>query len=311
MALSLPGCIGPPGINARIDQAQSIAGHAGLETRTIATGRFNIQSYTRFSQDGEGPVHVYIGGDGRAWSGLHRISSNPTPTDPVALKLAARDPSGRVAFLARPCQFVPLEAEPACAPRAWTSDRYAADVIDAMNQAIDRLLETAGQGKTKRIGLIGFSGGGTVAALLASTRHDVDWLVTIAANLDHALWTDWHGDTPLTGSLNAADVAPKLRNLPQVHFVGGKDRTVPVEVVRSYLNRLGSPNRARLVVLPGHDHQCCWEENWIQLLQDAVGDLSSRWNKPGKLHTISAATLVARSPKPPCDQAWFGERRLA
>ncbi|NIQ12880.1 MAG: alpha/beta hydrolase, partial [Candidatus Dadabacteria bacterium] len=78
---------------------------------------------------------------------------------------------------------------------------------------------------------VGYSGGGTVAALIATRRNDVSSLTTIAANLDHAEWTRLHHISPLTGSLNAVNFIDKIENIDQLHFVGGKDKIVPKEII--------------------------------------------------------------------------------
>lgn len=110
--------------------------------------------------------------------------------------------------------------------------------------------------------LVGFSGGGAVAALAAAQRSDVLALATVAGNLDHVSWTDHHRVTPLHGSLNPADAAGQLTRLPQIHFVGDRDRVVPRLVVESFIQRLGPGHLAQLKIVHGADHICCWDQNW-------------------------------------------------
>jgi pimeloyl-ACP methyl ester carboxylesterase len=115
--------------------------------------------------------------------------------------------------------------------------------------------------------LVGYSGGGAVAALVAARRDDVARLITVAANLDHAAWTTHHRLAPLRGSLNPADLAQRLEVLPQVHLAGAKDRVVPPAIAESYLGRMDDRSRARLVVVEGADHDCCWVAAWPDLLR--------------------------------------------
>src|SRR3546814_2839304 len=65
----------------------------------------------------------------------------------------------------------------------WTSARFSDGVIVSMSDALDRLKEEAG---ASSLDLVGYSGGGGVAVLLAARRRDVVSIVTIAGNLDQA-----------------------------------------------------------------------------------------------------------------------------
>jgi len=48
-------------------------------------------------------------------------------------------------------------------------------------------------------------------------------------------------------------------------LVGGDDDIVPALVARAYLSRLPNNSPARLVVVHGFDHTCCWQRDWKQL----------------------------------------------
>ncbi len=116
------------------------------------------------------------------------------------------------------------------------------------------------------IALFGYSGGGAIAALVAARRDDVGSLVTVAGNLDHVAWTSLHKVSPLHGSLNPAAAATSLRNLPQVHFVGGDDAIVPPSIAESYRARIPESERVAIEVIAGYGHRCCWENDWPDLL---------------------------------------------
>src|SRR5690606_5057486 len=48
---------------------------------------------------------VFIGGDGMVWAnGLPPV--DPTPRDPLVLRMALAHPYGAAAYLARPCQYL-------------------------------------------------------------------------------------------------------------------------------------------------------------------------------------------------------------
>jgi len=165
--------------------------------------------------------------------------------------------------VARPCQYTRGDDRAGCDPRFWASDRYGEKVVQAVNAAIDWAQDAA---RAPRIGLVGYSGGGAVAALVAARRDDVAWLATVAGNLDHATWTRLLDLTPLSGSLNPVDEAARLRLLAQLHLVGGDDETMPAAVAQAYARKLARPDRVHVVIVPGFDHKCCWVRDWPEVL---------------------------------------------
>jgi hypothetical protein len=52
--------------------------------------------------------------------------------------------------------------------------------------------------------------------------------------------------------------------LPQWHFVGGADGNMPASLARGFVAGLGD---ARVVVVEGANHQCCWAERWAELVE--------------------------------------------
>ena len=118
------------------------------------------------------------------------------------------------------------------------------------------------QDNPPRLQLVGYSGGGTVAALVAARRSDIQWLTTVAGNLDHAKWTELHELTPLSQSLNPADFANDLRDIPQLHLLGENDDNITIEVLDSYRKALNGAEDLRFEVVPDYTHKCCWEEVW-------------------------------------------------
>ena len=260
LPLCAAGCVGL--FEGRLDQAQDIARDGGLSRQTVEAGGFRLLGFERPTSGPAGaadPLVVYIEGDGRAWILPWQPARDPTPTDPVALRLAARDPARPLLYLARPCQYVP---SPGCDVALWTRDRLSPAVVAAYQQAIDAAKRRSG---STRVVLVGYSGGGALAALLAERRDDVARLVTVAADLDLGAWVRLHDVDPLSGSLDPADEAPRIATLPQVHFVGAADRVVPESIVAGFLARLPPGAPARLVTMPGFDHACCWARAWPEL----------------------------------------------
>lgn len=208
-----------------------------------------------------GRMVVYIEGDGKGWRSRSRISHDPTPADPIGLQLALRDPSPGLLYLARPCQYVDREDRDGCDPSLWTSARYSARVVEAINHAIT----ASKRSEQDCLTLVGYSGGGVIAALLAVHRSDVDVLVTVAAPLDIKAWVNHHQVSPLTESLNPAESQPSDGATREFHFHGGRDLTVPAAIIRRYRRR-AARERTRFDVVGDFDHRCCWVREWPKLL---------------------------------------------
>jgi pimeloyl-ACP methyl ester carboxylesterase len=257
LAVTLACCSGVRQFH--LQEAKVLAASAGLVPFSLQVGGMTLLGFER-----SGPRHsilsVYIEGDGRAWTNPWQPSTDPTPSDPIGLRLAAADPARPLLYLARPCQFV---VSAGCDRRLWTSARFSSQVVEMYQRLIDDALWRT---NSNRIGLVGYSGGGALAALIAERRHDVAWLVTVAADLDLAEWSRRESVEPLSNSLDPAADADAIEGLPQMHLVGVNDRIVPPEVVRSFVRRLPANTPARTIVVPGFDHSCCWAEAWPRLL---------------------------------------------
>jgi len=202
-------------------------------------------------------LHVYLEGDGTPHPSPTRIATDPTPRQPLMLHLMALDPH-RSVYVGRPCYWG-LQHDPGCSPEVWTLGRYSAAVVDSLAAVIGR---EAATGSPARLVLYGHSGGATLALLAVERGLEADGVVTVGGNLDPDAWAALHGYTRLADSLNPATAlnpaAFELRNLPMRHYVGTNDPTTPVALVRAAAKQIGG----EVVVMPGFDHQCCWERLW-------------------------------------------------
>ncbi|MDZ4374344.1 MAG: hypothetical protein U1C74_23380, partial [Phenylobacterium sp.] len=115
------------------------------------------------------------------------------------------------------------------------------------------------QGGAARVRLVGWSGGGTMAAALAGSRDDVAGLVTFAAPLDVAGWTAAHDLSPLPLADAVRWLAATAPTVPQIHYLGEDDRTVDAAAGLATARRLGVPAD---VVKEAHD--CCWSRRTAQ-----------------------------------------------
>lgn len=259
--LLLTSCISIPDQSERNANARKLASTHGWVETTIRTDDFLLQSYIPAELNPTKTLTIYIEGDGLAWINRSTPSLNPTPVNPLALRLAIKD-SEPSAYLARPCQYVDFSQSPDCSLKYWGSHRFSAEVIRASNQGIEQLKSRF---QAERLVLVGYSGGGAVAALVAAKRSDVVRLVTIAGNLDHEAWTKLHHISPLNGSLNPADAWQGLQKIPQLHLVGGGDTNVPPPIANAFSDRFPHNLRPKVKVIKDFNHACCWVEQWPAL----------------------------------------------
>jgi pimeloyl-ACP methyl ester carboxylesterase len=258
--LLLSACITAPSLETRVGQALALAEKYDWKRLELDSTPYSLQAFVPQQGFSTDTLTIYIEGDGLAWISRRRVSKNPTPSNPIAFELALLDPNPSV-YLARPCQYV-LHTD--CDQDLWTSARFADAVIDSSNNAIDQLKRRFAASKLR---LVGYSGGAAIAALVASRRNDVMQLVTVAGNLDHQAWTERHRITPLYQSLNPADYWHSLTAIPQLHFIGEKDRNIGPFVSEAYLNRFPPDQKPAVHIVRDADHYCCWAQNWPALLQ--------------------------------------------
>lgn len=204
---------------------------------------------------GNEPLHIYLDGDGRPWQTPTRVSVDPTPQNALLLKLMLLDPAPAI-YLGRPCYF--LLDDPQCSPIWWTMQRYSPEVIESINAVIDQKLKP-----NQKIVLIGYSGGGSLAMLVAEKRNDITAVLTLAANLDTERWNSYHHYSQLVGSLNPATQAPLAAKIEQLHLFGGKDNNTPKFLAERALSQQVN---SEVKIYPDFDHQCCWTTIWPDIL---------------------------------------------
>jgi len=248
-ALMSGGCAGrvPPA-------AQTITGD-GFEHRVRVNGELRAAPL----------VHVYLEGDGRPFRTRHHPASDPSPRRALALELMMLDPTPSL-YLGRPC-YDGLAQAPACHTALWTSARYSETVIASMSAALAALRSRYG---FRAVTLIGYSGGGVLASLIAERLPAVNGLVTLAANLDIEAWARLHAYTPLSMSLNPAARAALPPGIAQWHYVGSADRNVPPAQISA---ALAHQPFARLRVLAGVGHVEGWVDAWPGLLLEFGGSI--------------------------------------
>ena len=242
-----------------------------MQSGSLTTNKFTLPVvYNAVFTDLADHVHIYIEGDGRPYERPGKPTSNPTSEQLLALRLMAKDNQPAI-YLNRPCYGM-TELPPNCDVKYWTSHRYSEDVVQSMESALNELKKGF---PSRTFTLIGHSGGGTLAILLASKRKDVRAVISISANVDHLAWSKANHYPVLSGSLNAIDVLPLPSSVKMVNLYGEQDKQVqPVLIINGLSKQKSALNKR----YPTFSHSCCWEQIWPDVLREFGFDESPLTN---------------------------------
>lgn len=235
------------------------------------------------AQEARLPSLVVIESDGADWGAGGLLPPvNPTPHRAAGAEIASalsRDYKGEVIYLARHCQFIGREHpdfDASCRENTlWTNGRFGASVVRDFLHILSTLPREDGAAERNHWILTGFSGGGTLAALIATELAGVRCLVTLAAPLDIEAWVGLHGLSPLDRSLNPADRMHALETLKnKVFWFGERDYRVPLHTAGRLLDV--EPLGIAVKSLDGFAHRA--DSGWIshatQLLQRSCPDFA-------------------------------------
>ena len=231
---------------------------------------------------------VFLEGDGQPWVDQgRRIARDPSPTIPLAFDLFKASPVAR-AYLGRPCYFSHAN-DAGCDPSLWTSARYGEAAVASVAAALETLVQ---DNSSRRVILVGYSGGGTIAYLVAPRIAAVSAVVTIAGNLDIDAWTRAHRFLALSQSDNPATAPALDRRITQIAIVGSRDVNVPQSSLRAFLDR---QQPQEVWIYDNHDHACCWRRDWPSILK-RIGDRLEQ-SQPVAQAGASAAAIVGERPR--------------
>lgn len=253
MFFVLSGCV--PSSYERFENASSQAKGMSLEQGIFRTKIFNINYFVSKKIDNSKELNIFIEGDGFAWVDKYTPSDNPTPINPVALKIALYNFNSNLIYLSRPCQNVFENDFRNCEQKYWTKDRFEDEIIDSIDETIESFKL---KHQNSKINLFGYSGGGVVALLVAKRRDDVAKVVTFASNIDTEFWSSYHGISPLNGD-NPANFCKELNKINQVHYVGKVDNIVPIDIALSYAKKCDNHKNIKIKVIDGFDHSLDWQ----------------------------------------------------
>ena len=240
---------------------------AGLAKSVIQTKIFSLTTYsqsTLLELKSRAILNIYLGGDGTPWITPNYKSIDPTPRKRIALELMLLDQNPSI-YIGRPCYHA-ITIKPACNSKLWTSHRYSEEVIAALLEAINSV-----RNPSQQLNIFGFSGGGSLAMLLAPKlinsegNTSVNAVVTISANLDIQHWAKAHNYSPLSGSLNPIRQVLLDSKIKQFHLLGKLDKNVDA----TYLtNKLDNRPSTTVRVFANFGHHCCWPEIWPQFINN-------------------------------------------
>lgn len=245
-------------MSSNIERANLIAIDGSMTIRQVSTSQFIYTTFLKISKPGA-PLIVFIEGDGFSWITKKQPSDNPTPLNPVGLKLAV-DASkhlqeSNVLYLARPCQFTSFVTDRACKSDFWTHARYSEVVVHSSNEVIDQIVSDH---KLNGIHIIGYSGGAALGALISSRRIDMLSFNSVAGNLDPEALNQFHGVSALQDSLNPIDVAKDIAYLPQMHWVGGQDKIIPTQIAQNWFKNSNQDKGVQIIFIKDATHTEGW-----------------------------------------------------
>ena len=240
--------------------ALSLGNQYSLKEQIYSTKNFNIFSLQTDIKKCKN-IKVYIEGDGLAWITRNRVSKDPTPINPLALNLMNTDSSHCKIYLARPCQYTHSQQ---CDKKYWTNHRFSSFVIQSYNEALNHIKKKY---QNNTFSLIGYSGGASIALLVASKRDDIKDIITVAGNINHSFWTKYHRINSLSGSQNPINYTKQLEKIPQYHLIGSNDTIIPKEIFFSYKDAFNDTDKIEYK-LYDTTHTKGWEKAYIQFLKE-------------------------------------------
>ncbi len=226
IALLLTGCSGIP----RTPD--------GYQMKEVQTEHFSIPVWESTELKKGKTIRFYIEGNG-----------NPTPEDPMALKLAAKDPYINVVALSRPCQY---EQNNLCQNQGiYTRHQYSSDVLKEMQEVVVYYIQKY---QAPDVEFVAYDGGAPIAFYLALQLGRVHQIVTVAGILDTTAYANHNNLKPFVNAFNPIDYANKISTIKQIHFVGGKDRQTTPAMAERFVSKLHNPKSASVKIAPDMGH---------------------------------------------------------
>jgi hypothetical protein len=250
-ALFLFGCSSD---QVRITKAFGLAENNQYRPLVVKTSTFPLQIFYKDYHSKH--AVIYFEGDGLVINKYGEVAINPTPTDPMAIRLASVDSRNLTkVVITRPYHYTKDHIPD---PKYWTTARYSTEVIQATIEAIQFCQQKF---HFETVEFVAYSGGASVALLVAAKFKNLQRIITFAGNLDHSQWTHYHQTQPLSLSLNPLENREKLREIPQIHFLGTEDANTTIDLGLQYKQKLGS-EKICIIPIKGFEHDSNWPDIW-------------------------------------------------
>ena len=219
----------------------------GFVNRQIETEFLTFAVWEKQGIEQGKTLRIYLEGDG-----------NPNPSDKIALYYAQQDNTANVIYVARPCQW---SKDKICQskPQIYREQRFHPDIVREIEEVI---LYLKSKHRAPYVELIGYDGGATIALNLAGQMNGVSRVITIAGILDTNTYTQQNDLPEMLDAQNPTDRLAILAQIPQIHYVGGKDDITPRRSAERFVAKMKQPVSAVVKSVPGVGHT-----NWkgIQL----------------------------------------------
>ena len=241
---------------------QKLAIEGNLESRWLDAGRF--RHFVLWNDVAGNHLRIYVEGDGRPWIRETRVSVDPTPSNPVLLRLM-HNATHPAVYLGRPCYFGSA-TDKGCDKRWWTFDRISQVVIDSMCAAANQVSRQIG---AESVQLIGYSGGGAIVVRMNECTDRLVSISTIAGNLDPEAWAEHHGYSPLTNLASLGPAAFRHIDVTESHWQCRDDHIVPPAVTDNYFAARASAIR---YVVDSCSHSMGWQQYWSRIIDMPQAD---------------------------------------
>lgn len=215
----------------------------GFQMRQAQTEHFTIPVWEKAPLQSNRTIRFYIEGNG-----------NPTPDKPVALMLAAKDNAQNIVVLSRPCQY---SKDKLCEKKdIYGKNQYSPEIINEMEELVTFYIQKY---KAPNIEFVAYDGGAPVAFSLASNIGGVKKIVTIAGILDVDAYVNKNNLPDFEDAQSPIKLANRISQIPQVHFVGGKDEITTPGMAERFVSKLHNPTNAQVKLAPNMGHTG-WEK---------------------------------------------------
>lgn len=246
-----------PTPNQRLQTLEQIAQKNELEKKVYQLNHFELLTLHQKNLQECKKIKIYIEGDGLAWKSRNVISNNPTPINPIGLSLMTQEKNCSIYF-ARVGQYITQSYD----KKYWTSHRFSKTILEDYIQLLDVIKN---EYENEIFDVIGYSGGGAFALLIAANRDDIKNVITVAGNLNHSYWSEYLNISPLNGSLNPVNFAYELSHVNQYHLIGNNDKIIPFDVFKSYIQYFQDRSNIQYFLFDAA-HNCCWDEIYRNFL---------------------------------------------